>query len=190
MWRAGYSFCGGLSWICPQEEVAAVIFCKKERRPTGKISRLLKVKCLEVGLLNSFVDFQDSLAFKSAGSAWTQHFCQSWGRWALQCSLPCFASPDLCPSCTFRWEHVCGPFYMPRQEGARDLNVLWSQYPRDKIVQDTSGCAIPSSAIQPETCTAELIMAFTLHQGEPMTARHFSEVMVCLFVLLHKYLGM
>lgn len=30
-------------------------------RPTGKITRLLKIKCLEVGVLNSSVDFQETL---------------------------------------------------------------------------------------------------------------------------------
>lgn len=45
--------------LCPQEELATVT-CKKERRPTGKISRLLKITCLEAGMLNSSVDFQET----------------------------------------------------------------------------------------------------------------------------------
>lgn len=46
--------------LCPQKGLAAVTFCKKECRPTGKISRLLKIECLEAGMLNSSVDFQET----------------------------------------------------------------------------------------------------------------------------------
>lgn len=45
--------------FCPQREVAAVTFCKQGSRPIGKISKLLKIKCLEIGVLNSSVDFQE-----------------------------------------------------------------------------------------------------------------------------------
>lgn len=127
VWRVGYIFCGRLSWTLSSKGAGFCHLLQEGVQAYWEDIKVIKDRVLGSWDAKFFCGFsRDSLAFKSAGRAWTQHFCQSWGRWAPQNSLPCFASPDLCPSCTFGWEPACGPFYIPGQEGASmccDLNI-------------------------------------------------------------------
>lgn len=162
--------------LCPQREVAAVTFCMQGSRSIGKISKLLKIKCLEIGVLNSSVDFQE--CWQCLNSSW---------RWAPQHRLPCFVCPDPCPRCMFRWEHVCGLFNMPRQEGARvccGFNIQGTRLCRtlQAAPSPAVGCSLRpalQSWMWHSPCTR-------VSQGLPGTTEKSWFVYSCF---LYKYLG-